>query len=66
MESQYDPSVQLSLWSQVLEVSEGAPVLRTHLTRSESGVYECVATNSAGENRTQLTLVVEGQQTNAE
>jgi hypothetical protein len=45
---------------QVLGVGEdGALVLGTHLTRSDAGSYECVATNSVGENRTQLTLIVE-------
>ena len=47
---------------QPLGVEEGAPVLGVRLTRSDSGDYECVATNSAGEDRTQLSLVVEGIQ----
>ena len=40
---------------------EGDVPLFGHLSRSSSGVYVCVATNSVGEDRVELTLVVEGE-----
>ena len=45
---------------QPLDMTDGVPVIEP-LTRSSSGVYICVATNSVGEERSEFTLIVEGQ-----
>ena len=45
---------------QLLDMTDGVPEFG-ELTRSSSGVYICVATNSVGEERSEFTLIVEGQ-----